>query len=183
MDTPQILETLGDTPTWLRTGLAHLSDQDAHAAAHAGEWSLADILAHLRASDAILAPRVFYVLIRDQPPLIGFDERAWAVVAASAHVPLATQLDAFAALRAELLGILRTLDPPAWDRAGMHETRGRLTLRQIVSDLAEHEREHRAQWELTLAALGRPALPASETAARSRARRASPRSRRPADPP
>jgi DinB superfamily len=154
MDTPQILGTLADTPRWLRAGLSQLTEAEALRPPRPGEWCLADIVAHLRASDAILAPRVYHVLVRDQPPLIGFDERAWALIAATAQTPLMSQLDAFAGLRAELLGVLRALDASAWSRYGIHETRGRLTLRETATDLATHELEHRTQWDAVLVALG-----------------------------
>jgi hypothetical protein len=162
MDTPQILSTLADTPSWLRAGLSHLSETEAHRPPRPGEWCLADILAHLRASDAILAPRVYHVLVRDQPPLIGFDERAWALIAATAQTPLMSQLDAFTGQRAELVGVLRALDASAWSRYGIHETRGRLSLREIATDLATHELEHRTQWDAVLVVLGAsgPADPA-----------------------
>lgn len=158
MDTPQVLDTLQDTPTWLRAGLARVTTAQASVRLQPDEWSLSDIFAHLRASDAILAPRIYHVLIRDEPPLIGFDERLWALVVARASVPLKTLLDAFTARRAELIGVLRTLDETSWDRCGMHEIRGRMSLRVITSDLAEHELQHRAQWEAVLAAhqQGRP---------------------------
>lgn len=154
MDTAQSLVTLADTPTWLRAGLSGLSDAQMHRAPQPGEWCLVDILAHLRASNAILAPRVYHVLVRDQPPLIGFDERAWAVTVARAGLHPMVQVELFAGLRAELVGVLRTLDEAAWDRVGAHETRGRLTLREIVIDLAEHELEHYQQWNAARIALG-----------------------------
>src|SRR4051794_13313900 len=45
-----------------------------------GEWSPRDILAHIRASDDILSPRLIQILVRDEPPLPSFDERRWAEV-------------------------------------------------------------------------------------------------------
>ena len=154
MDSSQILSTLADTPEWLGSGLARLSDADAHQPPGPGEWCLADIVAHLRAADAILAPRVYHVLVRDQPPLIGYDERAWAQIAAQAQLPLRIQLDVFAGQRAELVGVLRALDAAEWSRYGIHETRGRLSVQDIVGDLAEHETEHHTQWDAVLLALG-----------------------------
>jgi hypothetical protein len=178
MDTPQILSTLADTPGWLRAGLTQLTEAAAYHPPRPGEWCLADILAHLRASDAILAPRVYHVLVRDQPPLIGFDERAWALIAATAQTPLMSQLDSYACLRAELIGVLRALDASAWSRYGIHETRGRLSLREIANDLAIHELEHRTQWDAVLLALGASG-PADPDEPRDRGDNHKPRRRRP----
>lgn len=147
MDTQELVETLAATPVWLRGCFLRLSEANARVSPGAGQWSAADVLAHLRASDAILAPRVFQILARHEAPLIGFDERAWAALAARAQASIAMQLAAFEAVRAELVGVLKTLSPGEWAAVGHHETRGALTVREIVEDLASHEREHRMQIE------------------------------------
>jgi hypothetical protein len=69
-------------------------------------------------------------------------------------MPLSAQLAAFAAGRAELVAVLRVIEQETWSRQGIHETRGVLTLHQIVTDLAVHELEHHAQWDNVLLALG-----------------------------
>jgi hypothetical protein len=153
METHEIIATLSSTPGWLRAEFSGLPDEVARHAPKAGEWSPAQVVAHLRASDAIVAPRVFQLLTRANAPLTGFDERAWAETAARAELPLATQLTAFEAQRAELVGVLRTLTDAEWEIVGQHETRGALSLREIATDLAEHEREHRSQLEAALAAV------------------------------
>jgi hypothetical protein len=158
MDKHEIIAALAATPSWLQVGLASLPEEAAWRAPNANEWSPAQILAHLRASDAILAPRVFQLLTRANTPLTGFDERAWAGIAARARLPLSTQLAAFEAQRAELVGVLRTLTDAEWEIVGQHETRGALSLRTIAADLAEHEREHQPQLEAALAAV-RPQSP------------------------
>jgi hypothetical protein len=155
MDTAQAISVLSRTPLWLRTYLGALTEEVARRAPQQGEWSPAQILAHLRASDAIMAPRIIRVLVRAEPPLIGYDERVWAAVTARAQLPVGTQLTAFEAHRAELIGVLRSLAPAEWERAGQHETRGRLTVAHIASDVAEHEQEHEAQMAAAVQALQR----------------------------
>jgi hypothetical protein len=150
VETPDVIETLAATPIWLRAGFDHLSEAAARRAPRPHEWSALDILAHLRASDAILAPRIMQVLCRPDAPLAGYDERIWARLAARAHLPLAAQLAAFEAHRAELVGLLRTLTSAEWALAGQHEVRGQLTVRDIAADLAQHEQEHQAQFQALL---------------------------------
>lgn len=135
MDIPDIVDTLSATPVWLAAGLRNLPEDLARQAPVSPEWSPIQILAHLRASDAIMAPRVVQVLTRPQAPLAGFDERAWARVVERAGLPLDTQLAAFQARRAELVGVLRALSAQEWEIAGQHETRGTLTIRTIATDL------------------------------------------------
>lgn len=159
MNTDDLVDALAETPIWLRETFLHLSDSAARLSPGAGQWSAADVLAHLRASDAILAPRVLQILVRAQAPLIGFDERAWAAWATRARLSISTQVEAFDAQRSELVGVLRTLIPAEWAAEGLHETRGALSVRAIVQDLATHEREHRQQMDELLRRIATASTP------------------------
>jgi hypothetical protein len=130
----------------LRSAVRRLNG-DALTATRGGGWSVREIVEHVRASDAIMTPRIYQVLARDRPPLPGFDERAWAALAARAEVPLDAQLAAFAIMRAELCGLLRTLSPAEWARSGVHEERGEVAVIDIARRIASHEDEHVAQVE------------------------------------
>ena len=80
MDTVEVIETLAATqagsarpsrqccPTWRRARPRPTSGPPR------------DLFAHLRASDAILAPRVYQLLTRPGAPIAGYDERIWARV-------------------------------------------------------------------------------------------------------
>src|SRR5439155_18076699 len=54
-------------------------------------------------------------------------------------------LAAFRRRRAEVLVLLRSLSPAEWQRAGVHLSRGRLTLADWVARLAGHDDNHVAQ--------------------------------------
>jgi DinB superfamily len=117
----------------------------------ADAWSPRDILAHLRAADDILALRLVAMLVRDRPPLTAFDERRWADVAGYADADFHDLLRTFAARRAELIAMLRRLGPEDWQRQGLHEQHGPITLHRTLGQLVEHEAEHCAQIEALLA--------------------------------
>ena len=59
-------------------------------------------------------------------------------------------LAAFRRRRAESLAFLRHLRPADWDRAGVHPTRGRLTLRDFVGLMAGHDDNHLDQLKRAL---------------------------------
>src|SRR5438045_2745974 len=107
--TKEVIAALDATPNWLREAFASESAPKPEAPNVDGEWNLADIIAHLRASDAIVAPRIVQVLIRPGAALVAFDERAWAEVAATAGISVSDQLAAFALQRGGLIGVLRSL--------------------------------------------------------------------------
>lgn len=138
---------LDATPALLRTAFAAFaaSGDRATTAPAGGEWSLADLLNHLRASDAIISTRVYQVLTRDGAHLLGFDERVWGDLYKAAAIDPRAQLEQFALRRAEFVGILRALTPEQFARAGRHEERGLMTITDLCQMLADHEADHRAQ--------------------------------------
>jgi DinB superfamily len=116
-----------------------------------GEWSPRDILAHIRAADEILSPRLIQILVRDEPPLPSFDERRWAEVMGYATLDFDRLQATFAYRRAEMARVLRQLPPEGWQRVGIHEERGPRTVLRLLRVLVEHEAEHVAQIEALLA--------------------------------
>ena len=114
-------------------------------AAPDGAWSAATILAHIRASDDILAPRLFAILTRDNPPLPAYDERRWAAVTGYAEARFAPSLTAFRMRRQELVSALSRIAPADWGRIGTHETNGPITLQAVAEHLVAHEEEHCTQ--------------------------------------
>jgi DinB superfamily len=124
-----------------------LTDEQLHAPLAPGEWSPADVLAHLRAADDIQSIRAYMILTRDEPPLPAFDERAWVEVAGYRTLHPRASLDIYFRRRVELAHMLRGTPPANFNRAGMHETLGRLTLQALLENLASHEEEHIAQLE------------------------------------
>lgn len=111
------------------------------------QWSVVEIFAHLRAVDAIYTHRVYAILVRNQAPLAAFDERRWAEVARYARSDFYTSLAVFTQGRAELVDMLIHIDAQDWQRVGIHEVRGPLTLEALVADWVGHEEEHCTQLE------------------------------------
>ena len=121
------------------------SETDVHTPPAQGEWTIAEVFAHLRASDDILMPRVYAILVRDQPQLTAYNERYWAEVAGYAQADFHPSLMLFTLRRAELIDVLRQLTPDDWQRIGIHEERGPMTLLEMVKGWVEHEEEHYQQ--------------------------------------
>ena len=109
------------------------------------EWSVMEVFAHMRASDDIVTPRIYAILVRDTPRLIAYNERRWAEIARYEHIEFRTSLRLFTMRRAELISMLRHLASKDWQLAGIHEELGTQTIWSIVSGLMEHEEEHCTQ--------------------------------------
>src|SRR5215470_555975 len=88
----ELLVRLAGIPARVASAVASWSESRLNTLSVTGEWSAAEIFAHMRASDDIMAPRVSMILVRDQPPLAAYDDRRWAEVAGYAQADFQTSL-------------------------------------------------------------------------------------------
>jgi len=145
--TEDLLPRLSANPLRIAQAVAGRSEVQLQTAPAGGGWSAADVLAHIRASDDILAYRAYAILARENPPLPSYDDRRWAEVAGYRLLQFHESLHAFSLRRAELVLMLRRASPVDWQRMGVHEVSGPLALFDIIRTLIEHEEEHCAQLE------------------------------------
>src|SRR5687768_15351612 len=69
-------------------------------------WSLAEIVGHLRAADAIWTSRILFAVVHDGIAMPDVDERALQDVLHASGLLLGDQLTSYAFGRAELCGVL-----------------------------------------------------------------------------
>jgi uncharacterized damage-inducible protein DinB len=146
-DAQQMLDRLDESARQIVYLVMDCDPEDLTAPPGEGEWSIAEILAHIKASDDILPGRVAMLLTHPRPEFQRFDERAWAAIAGYAEAPADQTLMAYQRRRGELIGQLRRLPDDAWDRTAHHEERGTISLLDLLRSAAEHEEEHVAQLE------------------------------------
>ncbi len=142
-----VLSRLAAAPGRFSSALSRLEDADSVASATEGEWSPVEVLAHVRVANDILEPRIFFALVRDNPPLLAYDDIRWAEVARYASVPITESLDAMRMRRKELVLALRALSPEQWERPGVHEVKGQMSVYDLASYIADHDDDHIAQIE------------------------------------
>jgi len=147
MNTESLINRIADIPSRISRTVDGWSEAQLRQRPAPDEWSAADLLAHLRSSDDILSPRVYMMLVRDNPTLMAYEERKWAEVLGYASVDFHASLQAYILKRAELVNVLKRLTPEDWARTGVHEHSGSLTIEQLVNDMLLHEAEHCRQIE------------------------------------
>lgn len=147
MDTHALLDRLRAAPERIARAVSGWGEADLRAAPLPGEWSAAEILAHLRVVDDIWGPRWYAILVRDDPPLPAFDDRRWGEVAGYAQADFELSLQVFSLRRAELVNTLKRLSPADWRRAGLHEEAGPIVLYEALVRRVQHEEEHCQQLE------------------------------------
>ncbi len=117
----------------------------ADTPARPDEWTANQVVGHLCDAARMWGGRMRFVVFEDEPTFAIFDENAYVTQSAYRYVPLPT-LAAVYRLNCEAnVALLRSLTPEQWERAGVHPERGRMTMRDILTLEAEHERQHTEQ--------------------------------------
>jgi hypothetical protein len=122
-------------------------------------WSPNEILWHLRATADVYGEQITRIVHEDAPRWRHVSPRARMKTARYDQVPCAESFAAFTQQRAELVSLLGSLPPEAWQRVALVKVDhkgGRespLTLLERVRGMLNHEEIHCAQMEEVAAAL------------------------------
>ena len=141
----------------LRSAVRGLSREQLAARPVPGKWSTLEVVCHLSDFDPILADRMKRVIAEDRPPLLGADEKRFATALAYHQRDLEEELAVLERTRAQMARILRTLPVAAWQREGVHNERGPLTLERLLTTAANHIPHHVKFIHEKRLALGLPA--------------------------
>jgi DinB superfamily len=110
-----------------------------------GKWSVRQIVCHLSDAEMVLGMRLRRIIAEDNPPLEAFDQNAWTANLNYAKRKPSHALEMFRNLRSDNYELLKELPESAFDRAGMHSERGRITLGDLLRLGAEHAENHAVQ--------------------------------------
>jgi hypothetical protein len=138
-----ILAILRSTPAALDTLCRDLSplDWESHPIKH--EWSMTEIVCHLRDVDReVNLVRTNQLIIKDNPFISGIDTDRWAKERKYNKQDGKLALEEFIAARLELLDILENITREVWMSPARHAIFGPTNLTEIVSIIASHDRLH-----------------------------------------
>ena len=144
---------LAESPAVFGAALLDLGEAKFARRPTPDEWSPLEILRHVRASDLIVASRIWNVLTRPDGVHLGLDERKYGDLLARADVSAADQVQAFVLRRRELVGLLRGLSSREWT-APVQTDFGEVSILRLAGDMASHEQEHLGQLAAAVDALG-----------------------------
>ena len=145
--TEQALTSLAATGRRLERLALGLSARRAAARPAPDKWCAKEIVCHLADCELVYGLRYRKILSEPEAALMAFDQEAWAKKLRYRDLSLKGAVATFKALRAAHLALLRALPRSAWSKAGKHPSYGVLTLRQIVTHIADHDKNHVAQVE------------------------------------
>ncbi len=136
---------------------AGLSRDDLLAVPIPGTWSLQQIAIHLMDSDLIASDRMKRIAAMDKPLLIGYDETAFNLLPGICELDATQACEIFEQNRQLTAVILRNLPDASFERYGIHNEIGRITLAEMVDKYISHLNGH-LQFVATKRALLRKAL-------------------------
>jgi hypothetical protein len=153
----KILTILKETPLRLEKLTVGLSPAQRYTAPGEGEWSINEILAHLRACSDVWGDRyIMTILAQDQPTIKAMNPRRWIKDTDYLKQEFQPSLRAFTKQRSKFLSVLESLPPESWARTNTLIGAGKPLTQTLISHadgLARHERTHLKQIERTLNAL------------------------------
>ena len=150
LGTSDPLEVMAATPDAFVQRTAGLAGEVVARRPAPREWSVAELHGHLWDAEIAYSFRARAILAQDQPPLIGYDQDAWATLT---RPPFRELLAAFTALRTANLALARGTPEGLWGRLGIHEERGPTSFRLTTETIAGHDRAHLLQLDQTIAAV------------------------------
>jgi uncharacterized damage-inducible protein DinB len=112
-----------------------------------GQWSIAEILAHLGDAEVVGAWRMRLVLGQNGATIQSFDQNVWAETFNYQHRDARASLEAFRVLRTSNLALLESIPEKLWENYGTHQERGKETIAHIVNMYAGHDLNHLRQVE------------------------------------
>jgi hypothetical protein len=148
-DTPltidQILTRLEEQPEAIAALVAGVPRARLHSPPSPDEWSVNDVLAHLRSCADMWGKYIALILAEDRPTFRAMNPTTWIKSTNYPELEFTLSFRAFTKQRAKLLALLRTLPKTAWSRTAMVTGAGRpreRTVMEYAQWLANHERTH-----------------------------------------
>ncbi len=119
-----------------------LTCEQLFAVPEAGTWSLHQIAIHMMESDLIGTDRMKRIAAMDKPLLIGYDESAFARLPGVEQVDTMAACNLFDQNRQMTSTVLRALPDASFERWGIHNEIGRVTLGEMVEKYIHHLEGH-----------------------------------------
>ena len=152
----EILALLAGAPAEIAAETRGLAPGESAAAPGLGQWSLVQVLAHLRACADVWGGAMAAIAAGEPGPLRAVNPLTWVERTNYGTLPFDVSLQVYTEQRGALLPLLRRLPPEEWERQVLVTGAGRPLQRSALFYgrwLAGHERSHRRQIAATAAVL------------------------------
>jgi hypothetical protein len=141
-DRLEIIEALRLLPERVSEEVEGLSEEQLRFRPGKGEWSLKEVIGHLRDFAEIDHDRLSRMITQERPYLPGYDQEALVRERNYQEADLQAVLGELASFRRQTVQVLTELVDASWSRTGRHLERGIFSIRQHVERLVRHEAMH-----------------------------------------
>ncbi len=142
----ELIEALNATPETLKGLLSRVTVEQARSAKGGDEdWSVVEVICHLRDAEEITLGRVKTIRDQDCPKIAGYDQLALARERNYREDDPHAALEAFARFRKEHTTVLSGLSAEQWERVGEFEAFGPMTITAHIIHKLYHDTIHCAQ--------------------------------------
>jgi uncharacterized damage-inducible protein DinB len=129
-------------PSPLRQAVAGMTDDQLDARPIPEMWSTRQVVCHIADFEPVYVDRMKRVLAEEQPPLRGGDPDLFAAHLAYDRRNVHQELDFIEAARRHMGPILRSLSPEQFERTGIHNESGPLSLLALLESVTDHIPHH-----------------------------------------
>jgi len=149
-----IKSTLATTPAAITTFTKRVAESRWNQRPLKDEWSLTEIICHLRDVDRDVNMQRIQSILSDRNPFIpGADTDPWVQERDYASERGPDALNSFTEIRTEILHMLESTDMSDWGKSAQHAIFGPTTLQELVNFIATHDRMHIKQVWKTIQAV------------------------------
>lgn len=141
--TGDIGHELSEQPAALAAFIRNMPADKGDYAYAPGKWTVKQVLGHLIDTERIMAYRALRIARRDQTPLPGFDENAYAAVAPYASRDLESLMEEFELLRRSNILLFDTFSREELALTGTASGQT-VSVRALLYIIAGHVKHHRA---------------------------------------
>lgn len=153
-DRSEIIALLRRMPDDVQAACQGLTVEQMRRRPRPGEWSVLELVCHLRDSVAEEGLRVRRLVEEENPTLVPYDQDALAVERNYQGEEPAKALTGLRAFWSGLAYQLENLSDEEWDRTGVHPESGPVTVRSRAEQEVPHARAHLAQMQAVRGAIG-----------------------------
>lgn len=136
-----LLKAIGEAGRELMEELYGITGREADRRSADG-WSYRLIAAHVRDNEEITVSYIERILSRRNPHLEALDPERVLDDPSSVNEDIDRLVSEFLYLRRQTQYLLYDLTDRSWDRCGIHEYRGPITVLQLARELNQHDLEH-----------------------------------------
>jgi uncharacterized damage-inducible protein DinB len=139
-----LVESLRTLPEDLAIELKGITEKEATYRPSSDQWCIREITGHLRYAAEVYHKRIYMMSTQTDPILEPYDPDVAAAEQGYMQRDLAEMQSELREWREDTVNLLTTLVNWNWARTGQHLEDGRMSIRQIVEHMIDHEAEHLA---------------------------------------